>query len=306
MSLQPPSASDGVEKIADWLEFTASMSPEGQVSLETLVSIIRSAGSVDAFDERDGHLDHGSEASQSVASDAFSELSLRSKACQGRYPFEVEQGLLRVKQKNTPYNLLLLLSFANPTTGHSGTAVLFERLCTLAAHNYFGGKNNNAEAIRFGSPRKVPLAKFSQAIDNLCGQLGEGVGCKEPSLANHTGDQGLDIVAWKHFPDRKPGKLVAFGQCSSGSGDWTKKLNELDGTKFSMKWLQEQLLVPPIRFFFVPRRIANDHWRLVGIDAGIVFDRCRIVSCLPKLDATLKRDCSDATKKLITQLKNGK
>jgi hypothetical protein len=218
----------------------------------------------------------------------------------------VEQGLLRVKEKDAPYNLLLLLSFTNPTSGHGGTAVLFERLCTLAAHNYFGGEENNAEAIRFGAPRKTPFAKFSQAIDNLCGQLGEGMGCKDPALASDTGDRGLDIVAWKHFPDRKPGKLVAFGQCSSGSGDWTKKLNELDGTKFSKKWLQEQLLVPPIRFFFVPRRISNDHWRLVGIDAGIVFDRCRIASCLPELDAVLKRDCANAAKKLATELRKKK
>lgn len=300
MKLLTPVASDSTEDLADWLELQALRSPEKQVSLENLVQVIRQTGSTDAVEGSDG--DRGSEVSQGIAQDSFVEIENRKLACGvSRYPFSVEQGLLKLtgEPESSSYVMLLLMSATTPTSGHRGTAVLFERICSEAALGYLGGSGNGADAIRFGSPRKAPTAKLSQALEDLCLRLAEGGGCKDSSKAKHTGDNGLDIVAWRKFPDLKPGKLIAFGQCAGGDGNWQSKLAELDGRKFVQKWFRQMLDVDPVRFFFVPRRISRYDWQHAGIDGGILFDRCRIVACLPDLTNDLAGDCVKATQKLL-------
>jgi hypothetical protein len=302
--IQTPSASDATEHLADWMELEARRSADKQTSIASLVKLFRRTGSVDAFTTASG--DAGSQLTQSIAQDAFIEIENRQRACGAdKYPFDVKNGLLRLcaKPEQSPYVLLLLMSFLKPTSGHEGTSVLFEEICALAALGYLGGKANQVTAVRFGSPRKVPLAKLSQAVDNLCLSLGEGGGCSLPNKAKHTGDEGLDIVAWRHFPDAKEGKLIAFGQCAAGTGDWQAKLSEMDANAFMRKWMRTTLIVAPVRLFFIPRRIPIADWQHAGIDAGILFDRCRIVACLSEADIRLQKHCRNTTKGMLSKLK---
>lgn len=81
------------------------------------------------------------------------------------------------------------------------------------------------------------------------------------------------------------------------------KLNELDGAKFARKWFQRSLVVEPMRFFFLPRNVAEEDWENIGIDGGVVFDRCRIVSCLRDLDRDLLLRCKRTTKALLKDLR---
>jgi hypothetical protein len=276
-----PSATDATEHAADWMELDALCSPDQQSSVASFAKLIRRTGSTDAIEGT--RADAGSELSQRIAEDMFAEIENRKRACgHNRYPFEVEQGHVKLKGDPTvsPYVMLLLMSVTKPTAGHDGSAALFEHLCTHATLGYLGGAANGATAIRFGSPRKAPLAKLSQALDDLCLQLAEGDGCPRPQKAKHLGDEDLDIVAWRHFPDSKAGKLILFGQCAGGSTDWQKKLADMDAHAFIKKWFRTMLVVEPIRLFFVPRRIPADDWNDSGIDGGILFDRCRIVACL--------------------------
>jgi hypothetical protein len=303
MRLQVPAAADPTELSADWMEFTALRSPERRTSIASLAKLLRRTGSTDAIEGVRG--DAGSELSQAIAEDVFSEIENRKRACgPGNYPFAVENGLLTVKDapERSPYILLLMMSATKPTAGHKGTATLFEHVCTQAALGYLGGTANGASAIRFGSPRKVPLAKLSQALDHLSVNVCEGGGCRYPAKAKHTGDEGLDIVAWRRFPDSKEGQLIAFGQCAGGDGNWEDKLAELDAHKFIQKWLRVMFLVAPIRLFFVPRRIPKDDWEHAGIDGGVLFDRCRIVSCLGDLEESLSAECSKATGSMLSKL----
>jgi hypothetical protein len=313
VKLAAPVASDPTERVADWLEIEALRSPEKNISLESLIQVIRRAGSVDAIadpsnDQGLDSRDTGSVLSQSVAQDSFVEIENRKVACgDSRYPFVIEQGLLRLKSDstNSAYVLLLLMSATAPTAGHNGTAVLFERLCQEAALGYLGGTTNGANALRFGAPRRRPVAKLSQALDDLCAKLIEGGGCKYPDKARHTGDEGLDVVAWRSFPDSKIGKLIAFGQCAGGEGNWPEKLAELDARRFTQKWFREVFVVDPVRLFFVPRRIPRIEWEHAGIDGGILFDRCRIVACLSDVNAKLARDCRQVTRKLLRATTKG-
>jgi hypothetical protein len=289
------------------MELDALRSLDRQTSIASLAKLIRRTGSTDALDVPRGDL--GSEFSQAVAEDAFVEIQNRLKACGAdRYPFEVARGHLRLKveSRGSPYILLLLLSVVKPTAGHRGTAAHFEHLCTLAAKGYLGGKNNNVTAARFGSPRRTPLAKLHQAIDDICVQLAEGGGCSRPDLAGHLGDEGLDIIAWRNFPDAKEGKLIAFGQCAGGAGDWQNKLAEMDAIKFAKKWFRKMLVVDPLRMFFVPRRIPAVDWETSGIDGGILFDRCRIVACLDELDDELNKRSENFTKAILKELEKNR
>lgn len=302
--MQIPAASDATESLADWLELQALRSAARQASLELLVRVIRRAGSTDAIAGPRG--DKGSEESQRVGQDAFSEIGNRELACGGAgYPFEIEQGLIRLKKggEDSTYVLLLLMSINAPTSGHAGTAALFEHLCRHAAHRYLGGDENHASAIRIGAPRKAPVAKFNQAIEAICLHVAEGVGCRSPEKANHNGDDGLDIVAWRNFPDLRAGKLIAFGQCASGAVDWEDKLAEMDGRAFMKKWFRVPLVVDPVHLFFLPRRIGREEWEHAGIDGGILFDRCRIVACLSKLDADVTAHCKKTVGALLKKLR---
>ena len=295
MKVPPVVASDPVELHADWIELQALQSSTKQVSLESFIRVIRRGGSTEAVSGSRG--DVGSETSQRIGQDAFAEIERRARDCGEKgYPFEIEPGLVRSRRSwpASAYGLLLFLSGTEPTTGHNGTAVLFERLCREAALHFLGGPRNNAVAFRFGSPRKKPFAKLSQAIDELCKQVVEGGGCKSPEKAEHNGDDGLDIVAWRKFPDFREGKLIAFGQCAGGEGNWESKLSELDGRKFAQKWFRQIFVVDPIRLFFLPRCVPREDWENAGIDGGILFDRCRIVACLPALHKNLARDCRKA------------
>jgi hypothetical protein len=302
--MQIPAASDTSEALADWLEVQALRAATREASLESLIRVIRRAGSTDAVAGPNG--DRGSEESQRVGQDAFSEIGNRVRACgDGRYPFEVEQGSIRLKKdaEKSFYVFLLLISIHDPTSGHYGTAALFEHLCCHAAHRYLGGNENHANAFRIGAPRKAPIAKFHQAVDELCAQVAEGGGCLSPEKGQHTGDNGLDIVAWRNFPDLRAGKLIAFGQCACGATDWESKLQECDGSAFMKKWFRSPLVVDPIRLFFLPRRVRRDDWEHSGIDGGILFDRCRIVACLTQVDAELAGRCAKTATGLLKEIR---
>lgn len=305
MNLGVPAASDPTEYFADWIEFEALRSPNGSVSLSDVTKLIRITGTTDTLAGPKG--DPGSVISQSVAEDAFAEIENRKVACGPRnYPFELKRGSIRTKPNPevSPYILLLLMSAIKPTAGHSGTAVLFERICTTATIGYLGGSKNTAFATRFGSPRRAPIAKLAQAIDHLCASLSEGGGCRRPDKAKHLGDDGLDIVGWRGFPDEREGKLVAFGQCAAGGSGWERKLAELDAIAFMKKWFRTLVVVEPVRLFFIPRRLPKRDWEDAGIDGGILFDRCRIVSCLNEEATLLRAKRVAVARQLLKRLKS--
>lgn len=294
MSLGPrlPVASANHEELADWLELEAVLSADHSSSTEDLVGILRRTSSVDAIEDPDDDSDDGdpgSEQAQAVASSAFSLLEARQLACGGpaNYPFDISGGrlTLRATPESSHYIFMLLLTAVGPTVGPKRIkpAKTFEELCTRAAEGYLGGPTNRAQAFRFGAPRKRPLGKLSQAVDHLCLLLNEGGGCKAPEEADHTGDAQLDIVAWREFPDKDAGKIIAFGQCAAGTTDVGDKMSELNAWAFSMKWFRDPLAVQPVRLFFVPwdygARRKTTRYRHNVIDAGVVFDRCRIIAC---------------------------
>lgn len=314
-ALSSPPASAPKEELADWLELRALTDSDLSSSLQDLVREIRRNGSMDAFENSS---DKGSADTERVAEDAFGELENRLRACgTAAYPFDVSRHsiVLRKDYDRSPYIFQLLLTKFGLVSakGLPSPEKTFEEIATVAARRYFG-PDGEVLGFAFGFPRRYEAKNFQQALDHLCGQLGEGGGAKIPTedpaglaLAKRLADQKdgkVDIVAWRPFPDRRVGKLIGFGQCATGATDWRGKLSELQPQTFEKLWLREGLSCIPVRMFFVPRRVEEHDWRDVSVQAGILFDRCRITHHCGALNDELAAECAAWSKEIISSRLN--
>ncbi len=218
-----------------------------------------------------------------VIDEAYLEAEQRLDACRNGYPFEVVGygHTLRVSTRGLQhqqliYKYLLLATRLNMKDNRTHAQIdgthLLEQLAAEVARGYLGAR---ADCLVFGTSSKDK--NFAAKIDTLCGQLEEGGGFENRDLDPPTAKDGkLDVVAWKHFADGKPGKLIAFGQCKTGTS-YHDTLTQLQPRTFCEKWLRSSPVVPPVRMFFVAEALSRSHWSTMARDAGILFDRCRIV-----------------------------
>lgn len=276
-ALPAPALSSSPLSLADLLEVGALVASDRIASAADLSSVLRASGTIDAVGEpatEDDHID-------AAVDSAFRELEARLGACASAYPFSLDERTIQasVGAKSTTYAFLLVLSCSGRNVGPAGSHPerLFEQLSARAARSYFGGAKQNADSYHFGYPRSTPPRGFAAALNTLCERLGEGGGCRQRPRTPHQKDAKLDVVVWKDFGDRLPGKLIAFGQCATG-GDWQDKRTELQPNDWCRHWMKDAPLVVPQKLFFVPHRIEPDEWGITGTTAGVVFDRCRIAS----------------------------
>lgn len=260
----PPSASDPIV-LADWLEVSALLADDKNVSAADLRRELVRMGIP---------RDEESEAETFVA-DAFSELEDRSNACYGSYPFSVRSSVLQAQENLTPYwayIFCLFLSWRGVGNGKAKAKVtqLFEEVAALAAKKYVAG-----ESLKFGFPRQTLPRNFSKALKIVCQKLREGGGPRKRPNSSNVKDAGLDIIAWKPFPDKRHAQIVLFGQCAAGR-NWEEKLSELQPRSFIDTHLREAPAVDPLRGFFTPFRLSEHGWYETAKQAGILFDRCRI------------------------------
>ena len=223
------------------------------------------------------------------------ELERRQEACQDDYPFLIGIGgnTLSKRQesysnKHIIYKYLLLATRLNMNTDRihanfDGTQLL-EYLSSLVAQEYFG---DGAKSLVFGTASDA--SNFPQKVDDLCERLGEGGGFQSiRSRRTRTKDGRLDVVAWKPFADNLPGKLIGFGQCKTGT-NYKDTLTQLQPGAFREKWLNSALIVPPIRMFFISEALpfSEDSRFDISVDAGLIFDRCRIIDFCRNVDPEL-------------------
>lgn len=93
-------------------------------------------------------------------------------------------------------------------------------------------------------------------------------------------------MVWKHFTDRLPGKLIAFGQCKTGT-HYRDTLTQLQPDSFCRKWFRSSPAVVPVRMFFVAEALSRSNWYDTASDAGLLFDRCRIVDFCDNVQMTV-------------------
>ena len=222
------------------------------------------------------------------------ELERRQGVCHNGYPFILgENGYtLSVSQehlsdKHIIYKYLLLATRldmnANRRYSNYDGTLLLEELAAEVAQNYLGSR---AESLVFGTASNI--SSFAGRVDFLCQQIGEGGGFENRRLKPPTEKDGkLDVVAWKNFTDQLPGKLILFGQCKTGT-HYEDELAKLQPDAFCKKYMRSLPVVNPVRAFFVSEALPETNWHNMSVDAGILFDRCRIIDfCDSVSDVTL-------------------
>jgi hypothetical protein len=256
-----PTPSDTTDALAwaDWLELTALASVRSNASYGDLTSVLKRLGM---------------EGAERISTGAMNELNRRVIAAAESYPFAFSGTLLSQRDdwhSFSPYVFCLLLSYAEEQQKRVRNLHherMFEQLSCIAARRYIGG-----EVLRFGYPRMAPVpAGFKEALVFVSGKVGEWIPSQRVQLRKN--DDGLDLIAWKPFPDRQAGKLVLFGHCASG-GNWDSKVNELQPGVFCTKWLGGEKS-PLLKAFFIPHRLSPDVFEDRAPSARLFFDRCRI------------------------------
>ncbi len=213
-------------------------------------------------------------------------LSHRDRACgpSDAYPFSIGRHGLQLRERPSAAYLFQLFVSLGFNEDHSdGTSVykLFEELSAMAAGRYLG---DSRTAMVFGWPRQGLPAGFREAVFHLANLLREGKACADREGLDQSKDDGLDVVAWKGFPDRRASKLILFGQCAAGR-HWKEKSHELQPRRWCKRNFAGPVALDPIPAFFVPRTLSERD----AYDAGgdqILLDRCRIAAlCSDAMDS---------------------
>lgn len=249
-------------RLADWLELRAVESADHNSSINELSSPLRIIGVSDG---------------EQVMIETLREIEQRVSIAGASYPFRLRAGVMYLKPNSSRYAAYLFclgLSYFGWTARRYAVInpwYLFEDLACIAAQQYLQG-----EVFSFGARSHKSNRSFRTAIQNLCKAMGEGIDIR-PDIPKELRpkDDKIDLVAWKHFTDKKPSKVIMFGQCAAGA-DWKQKVTHAQPEAFWSNWLIEGPISPRIRSFFIPHRIHNDTWNYFARYAGVLFDRCRI------------------------------
>ena len=309
-TLVAPSASEGPEGHADWLELRALEAADHNSSIQDLVQVIRRTGTIEAIEPEDAledSQDRGAEKTQVVAEDAFAEIENRHVSCggdDGTYPFHLGPQFIELlaDPPKSLYLFLLLLSRFGKDAGPNGTdgARLFELVSVHASETYFGGAASGVGSYHFGTPRCSTPRGFVDALNDMCCQMGEGQGCRKRPNVKDQMDAKLDLTVWRPFDDNRPGKLMGFGQCATGK-KWFDKLTDLQPLAFCSMWMMDLPAVLPVRLFFVPFRIEQKRWLDAARRGGIIFDRCRIAVHAHGISKDLARECAKWTTHVLKE-----
>ena len=271
-----PSPRAQEHEIADFAELTCWQ--QGSVSATALVQLIGRLAENDYWD--------GVPEEEDIPYDienAFREIERREAACNGGYPFTIDdRGTVIYAINNVGnsnhliYKYMLLATRLNMANNRDHASIdgteLFEHLGAEVARQYLGDR---AQSFVFGTAEKD--SDFPEKVNHLCTSLGEGGGFKDHSgVSRRKLDDKLDVVAWKPFEDRREGKLIAFGQCKTGT-NWTSELSQLWPDHFCSNWFISQPVLTPVRMFFISEALPSLGWRYESMRAGLLFDRCRII-----------------------------
>ena len=275
--LLSPTEKDPI-KVADWVEVNALYSSTGQLSLEVAWSDIDTDGTLleepIALDEPEAL---ASELSESLVASAAAEIKRRIQIAAGSYPFELLGGVVKasVDIRYLPYIFCLLVAdreFYSPGEQHSTR--LFEHLVCKALNAYLGG-----EAARFGAPRDTMPQGIIEAVGELANITGNRKLSNGYPLNTMDQDLGLDVAAWKDFPDQRWGKVELYVQCTTAQ-EWESKKGDckLDEWRGILFWPFE-----PILGLAVPYVVSDYDWKRES-PGVLLMDRIRIASILRDQD----------------------
>jgi len=220
------------------------------------------------------------------ADEIAAEIRVRKRLLGDKYPFDLENRDYSIRYldfEDLPdlvYTFLLLCTRIkmgrNSTIKGIDGALLFEHLSAYVAKEYFG-KFSDVDVI---GTSKEDVLSFREKLAEIFSKIGEG-GDIHRNPGYQVKDDGVDIILWINFSDKNPSKFIAFGQCKTGTS-WVSNLSELNVDAFYKKWFSRQPILSPVRMFFTAQYFPSNLWYVRASEAGLVFDRFRIMGFLPK------------------------
>lgn len=252
------------DQLADWIEVLLTIRGERVLGIDAL----------------QGYLNKQFGVPPTQLSLALDEMSRRASLLGNLYPFRIFDDLAvsgTTTGPVTPYLTLNLLSSGslarqNNNKPTAEMAIIFEDLVVAASTGFFGPGGG---AVRFGWPSEDGRPQdFGQAISWLCHKLGvaEGPGFRRPTRK----DGGVDVVAWRHFPDGRPGFPIMLIQCTL-QGNLTEKSLDID-TRIWGSWLQ--MLVDPTTVLATPQAVGSGVlWDELTV-RNLLLERIRIAGLI--------------------------
>jgi len=216
---------------------------------------------------------------------ALTLIERRQRWLQQHYPFTVTASAVCQEREGMTswYAALLALSpntcfrvlMSSSTLQQCG--VMFER---IAEHSLIALLGRGSQAVRFGWPSDSGRPpEFPEAIAWLAAKLGlrVGGGYRPPRRR----DGGVDVVAWRPFPDGRTAFPIVLAQCTIQS-DVVAKALDIDIRSWS-QWLL--MLRDPMTVLMFPHVLTgnSEEWNEVT-QRHIVMDRIRIVGVLGGVD----------------------
>lgn len=270
-------------KLADWVEMSVLTQKDQTVSRADIMTSLESYQTKEEVED--------------IIDKIWAEIELRQLYLEEQYPFELKNREILIwrngSSMNWSYIFCLFISYVGIDEGHklkwwnkSKLTYLFEVLCTEVAKKFICDGDGKGESLQFGSPRSAwpPAHKYiTDAVIFLRNEIKEGdiilSPRRTPSIRRGDGgDNGLDVVAWRHFSDNRIGKLLVFGQCTTSKKDYIRKLNEVSN------FLSQRLCIHTshISAFFLPHLLSDndddyrEEWQKIARCPSIPFDRIRI------------------------------
>jgi hypothetical protein len=206
---------------------------------------------------------------------AVQQIAWRSKALGVAYPFAVtDTAFSRLDDARTRgyYQALLLLtsSISGRLGGQTpeGTSLMFERIVCAAMARFLG---DGTQVLRFGWPYEDGRPdQFGEAIRWAAEKMRIrlGAGYRQPRRR----DGGVDVIAWRPFPDSRPGFPIALVQCTIEE-DVVGKSRDIDVGLWS-SWLGFD--TAPMCVLAVPSTVGrNEDWNEVAVNA-VLLERLRL------------------------------
>lgn len=271
-----PSVKAYKEEMADFWEIQAIRNPSVSVSnLQISKGLGKELDEINhnGIESEDDLLDNTLE-------DVLIELQKRQKYTANKYPFNFGKFSLRFigdkKFNEIVYLFLLLCTRFNMKTNKiqndiDGT-LLFEKLCAFVAKKFFG---KNSESFVFGTAEP---GNFEAKVNDMISRIGEGDSFKNPNNNPPTkNDDSVDVVVWKEFADKRIGKLIAFGQCKTGTSSWRDDKFQLDPQRFCSRWFHQEPVHIPIRILFICDTMLENSNFYTDQQGFLVFNRFRIL-----------------------------
>lgn len=275
---------------ADEAEWKAVLGGAAHVSAGTVDDEMSEAADQDTFpDARSDDKLEGKNVIQEAVQGPVAEIvQERARLLGDAYPFELQGNSLSYRPAERPvYELMLGITQAPSLT--SGDYVklprLFETLSALAGRGWLG---HQARHMRTGWPRPDTCARFKSLVESLRRsaahpdapewQWGPDADLPDDPAPALVKEGGLDLVVWRHWDnDQRGGQFYLLGQCACGK-DWMDKGQDIE-LRILERWLRLPK-VPPVRALFVPRYVVPSLMTDITVQAGLVFDRVRIVHAL--------------------------